>query len=81
MVTKVNVKDGRCTGVTYRTASGTHIVTAQREVILSAGAVQTPQLLELSGIGDPALLQRLGIALVHAAPRVGENYIDHFHLG
>lgn len=78
MVTKVNVKVGRCTGVTYRHASGLHTVQAQREVILSAGAVQTPQLLELSGIGDPALLQSLGIEVVHAAARVGENYIDHF---
>lgn len=78
MVTKVNVSQGRCTGVTYHTSSGTHTVDARREVILSAGAVQTPQLLELSGIGDPALLQGLGIPLVHAAPRVGENYIDHF---
>jgi len=78
LVTKVNVKDGRCTGVTYRSTEGLHTVTAQREVILAAGAVQTPQLLELSGIGDPALLQRMGIEVVHAAPRVGENYIDHF---
>jgi choline dehydrogenase len=78
LVTKVNVTEGRCTGVTYRTAAGTQTVNAQREVILAAGAVQTPQLLELSGIGDPALLQKLGIPVVHASARVGENYIDHF---
>jgi choline dehydrogenase len=77
-VTKVNVSEGRCTGVTYRTSAGMLTVNAQREVILAAGAVQTPQLLELSGIGEPALLQKLEIPLVHAAPRVGENYIDHF---
>lgn len=77
-VTKINVNEGRCTGVTYQGAQGTHTVTAQREVILAAGAIQTPQLLELSGIGDPALLERNGIKLVHAASRVGENYIDHF---
>lgn len=78
LVTKLNVKEGRCTGVTYRDASGNHTVFAQREVILAAGAVQTPQLLELSGIGDPALLNKLGIPVVHAAARVGENYIDHY---
>jgi choline dehydrogenase len=78
MVTKVNVTNGLCTGVTYRDSAGMHTVNAKLEVILAAGAVQTPQLLELSGIGDPALLHRLGIPLVHAAPRVGENYIDHF---
>jgi choline dehydrogenase len=47
-------------------------------VILAAGAVQSPQLLELSGIGDPARLAALGIAPVHALPGVGENYLDHF---
>lgn len=78
LVTKVNVTEGRCTGVTYRSKGEVHTVRAQREVILAAGAVQTPQLLELSGVGDPALLQKLGIPLVCAAPRVGENYIDHF---
>lgn len=78
MVTKVNVTNGLCTGVIYRDSAGMHTVNAKLEVILAAGAVQTPQLLELSGIGDPALLHRLGIPLVHAAPRVGENYIDHF---
>lgn len=45
---------------------------------MAAGAVQTPQILELSGIGNPALLQTFGIPCLHAAPRVGENYIDHF---
>ncbi len=77
-VTKVLVHDGVCTGVIYRAPEGEHTVKAQREVILAAGAVQTPQLLELSGIGNPEFLQRLEIPLVHAAPRVGENYIDHF---
>lgn len=48
------------------------------EVILAAGAVQSPQLLELSGIGQPQLLQSLGIPVLHALPGVGENYIDHF---
>lgn len=75
---KVNVENGRCTGVTVRVNGIEQTVLAHREVILSAGAVQTPQILELSGIGQPALLQRLGIAVVQAAPRVGENYIDHF---
>jgi len=77
-VTRVNVEKGRCTGVTYRQGGQLVTVNAAREVIMAAGAVQTPQILELSGIGDPELLQRMGIAVVHAAPRVGENYIDHF---
>ena len=70
--------DKRCTGVSYRRGGTQFTVQAQREVILAAGAVQTPQILELSGIGQPALLQGLGITVLHAAPRVGENYLDHF---
>ena len=47
-------------------------------MILAAGAVKSPHLLELSGIGQPALLQSLGIAVKHELPGVGENYRDHF---
>jgi len=50
---------------------------ARREVILSAGAVQSPQLLELSGVGNPAILNPLGIATVVDLPGVGENLQDH----
>jgi choline dehydrogenase-like flavoprotein len=78
LVTRVMVEKGRCTGVTYRQNGQSFTVHAQREVIMAAGAVQTPQILELSGIGQPELLQRLGIPLVHAASGVGENYTDHF---
>jgi choline dehydrogenase len=67
----------RCTGVRYRCAGQDVEVKAAREVIIAAGAVQTPQFLELSGIGRPELLQRLGIPVRHALPGVGENYIDH----
>ena len=77
-VTRVNVENGRCTGVTYRQGEKFITVKAVCEVVMAAGAVQTPQILELSGIGDPALLQKHGITSVHASPRVGENYIDHF---
>lgn len=50
---------------------------ARREVILAAGAVDSPKLLQLSGIGDPAALARLGIAVRHALPSVGANLQDH----
>lgn len=50
---------------------------ARREVILSSGSLATPQLLQLSGVGPGALLQRYGIPLVHDLPGVGENLIDH----
>ncbi len=50
---------------------------ARREVTLSAGAVDTPKLMQLSGLGDPDLLAKHGIALVHALPAVGKNLQDH----
>lgn len=67
----------RCTGVRYRRGGEMLEARAGREVLLAAGAVQTPQLLELSGVGHPDLLQRLGIPIRHALPGVGEHYIDH----
>ena len=50
---------------------------ARREVVLSAGAIQSPQLLMLSGIGDADALRALGIAPVHHLPEVGRNLQDH----
>ena len=55
-----------------------HEARAAREVIVSAGAVGSPKLLELSGIGNPGVLVRQGIAVVHALPGVGENLRDHY---
>ena len=72
------VLEGRVArGVEYRRDGALHTAMARREVILSAGAVNSPQLLQLSGIGDPALLQSLGLAVRHAAPRVGQGLQDH----
>ncbi|TAM53053.1 MAG: choline dehydrogenase [Paraburkholderia sp.] len=73
----------RCTGVAYRGgATGTRDCFAQAriEVVLAAGAVNSPQLLELSGIGNGARLQRLGIEVVHELRGVGENLQDHLQL-
>lgn len=68
----------RVVGVEYEYGGQKHEVRAARSVILSAGAVQSPQLLELSGIGRPALLREHGIAVRHAIEGVGENYRDHY---
>ncbi|QRG07377.1 GMC family oxidoreductase N-terminal domain-containing protein [Xanthobacter dioxanivorans] len=71
--------DGRrVTGITYRKGGQDILATARGEVLLAAGAVQSPQLLELSGIGHPQTLKSAGIPLVHALPGVGNNYRDHF---
>ncbi|MBM3524712.1 MAG: GMC oxidoreductase, partial [Alphaproteobacteria bacterium] len=76
---RILVENGRAVGVEYAAGSTVQRILAARSVIVSAGAVQSPQLLELSGIGDPARLKPLGIDVVHALPGVGENCRDHLH--
>jgi choline dehydrogenase len=66
--------------VRYLKAGATRRARARAEVLLAAGAIQSPQLLQLSGIGPPALLQRFGIPVVHASPGVGENLQDHLQI-
>jgi len=67
----------RAAGVEYRQGGELRRARARREVILSAGPIKSPQLLELSGIGQAARLQALGIKVVHDAAGVGENLRDH----
>jgi len=69
----------RCIGIEYETGGQVVRELAGREVILCAGAVATPQLLELSGIGNPDILAPLGIEVQHALPGVGENFRDHLN--
>jgi choline dehydrogenase len=69
----------RCTAATLLRAGGRVQVNA-REVILSAGAIGSPQLLQLSGIGPAALLREHGVEIVHDAPGVGENLQDHLQI-
>ena len=68
----------RCVGVRLNLNGEQREVRAKREVIVSAGSINSPQLLELSGIGQPELLQGLGIKVLHALPGVGENLRDHY---
>ncbi len=70
----------RAVGVHYRQGGQMKSVRCRAEVLLSAGAIQSPQLLQLSGIGPAPLLQRHGIAVVRHAPQVGENLQDHLQL-
>ncbi|MBI5792144.1 MAG: choline dehydrogenase [Rhodocyclales bacterium] len=70
----------RAVGIRYRKDGRDHEVRAGREVVLSAGALQSPQLLQLSGVGDAARLQGLGIPVTHHLPGVGENLQDHLQL-
>lgn len=75
--TKVLLEGKRATGVECIRGGIKTIVQARKEVILSAGPMQSPKLLELSGIGNPKILSRHGIPVVQALPGVGENLCDH----
>ncbi|TPG09929.1 choline dehydrogenase [Sphingomonas oligophenolica] len=77
--TRIAIANGRATGVDYVTGKKAQpaSVVADREVLLCAGAVQSPQILQLSGVGDPDRLATAGVKTVHALPGVGENLQDH----
>lgn len=77
--TRVLFTDKVASGIEYLQNGQLQTATAKREVILCAGAVQSPQLLELSGIGNPDLLKAQGVDVVHALPAVGENLRDHLY--
>lgn len=79
MVQKVLLEGKRAIGVTYRHPGGRMTVRAGREVILAAGGIASPQLLELSGIGKPDVLKAQGIDVLHPLDGVGENLRDHLN--
>ncbi|WP_312798174.1 GMC family oxidoreductase [Tianweitania sp.] len=79
-VEKVTVKDGRATGIAYRVNGQEMQALAAREVILSAGAIGSPHLLQLSGIGDGETLGEHGIDVVRHLPGVGRNLQDHLQI-
>ena len=76
-VQKILFQDTRAIGVEAMTNGSAMQYIAQREVLLCAGSIASPQLLEVSGIGDPARLKHAGIALRHALPGVGESFHTH----
>jgi len=76
-VKKIVFENRTAVGVFYHREGDTLFVRVTREVILSAGALKTPQILELSGIGPAKLLQDFGLPVVHDLKSVGENLMDH----
>ncbi|MEO6041690.1 MAG: GMC family oxidoreductase N-terminal domain-containing protein, partial [Croceibacterium sp.] len=77
LATKVEVQNGRAVALHYRKEGQNHRLQAEREIILSGGAYNTPQLMLLSGIGPADQLRELGIAVTHDLPGVGRNLQDH----
>ena len=77
LVTRILFGGRRAKGVEYRAGDVLRTASAGREVIVSAGSINSPKLLKLSGIGPPAELREHGIAVVHELPGVGENLQDH----
>jgi len=78
---KIIIKNKRAIGVQIKRGgpSGSiELITANKEVILCAGAIASPQLLQLSGIGAPAHLQDIAVSVAHELPGVGENFRDHY---
>jgi choline dehydrogenase len=70
----------RCTGAQVWTGNEMTTVTADREVLLCAGSIGSPQILQLSGIGPAPLLQQCGLPVIHDLPGVGENLQDHLQI-
>lgn len=81
LVSRVLIENGRAVGVEYIQGGRTKSLRAASEVILSGGAINSPQLLQLSGIGDPTHLSDIGIRVQAELPGVGENLQDHLALG
>ena len=80
LVSSIIFEGTRAVGVEYVQQGGKRSARAGREVLLAAGAIQSPQLLELSGIGDPELLRSLGIPVRAALPAVGAYMVDHLQV-
>jgi len=77
LLTRVVIENRRAVGVEVEIGGEKKRIDARREIILAGGAIGSPQMLLLSGVGDGAALQKLGIEVAHHLPAVGENYHDH----
>ena len=80
-VNRVVIESGRAVGIEYMQDGKTHSVRAEKEVILAGGAINSPQVLMLSGIGPGGHLSEMGIDVVHDLPGVGEDLQDHPAIG
>ena len=76
-VTRINIENGRAVSVTWRDETGEHTAHSEGDIVLSAGALVTPKILMLSGLGPAAQLKQHGINTLVDLPGVGQNLIDH----
>lgn len=81
LASRILLEGREARGIRYERGGEHHEAYARAEIVLSLGALQTPQLLQVSGIGPGTLLREHGVELVHDLPGVGENLIDHVHAG
>lgn len=79
-VQRIGFTGDHASSLQLRGSAGVRIVGVAREIILCAGAIETPKLLQLSGIGPAPLLQALGIPVIHDAPNVGRNLREHLYI-
>lgn len=77
LVSRVLLQDKQAVGIEYQKGKSTHVVKCDKEVVLSAGSIGSPHILQLSGIGEPQALEAAGIEVKHALPGVGKNLQDH----
>jgi len=78
LAARIEIADGRAMGVSYYQGKQLRRLSARREVILCCGAINSPKLLQISGIGPEDVLRELGVSIVTALPGVGENLRDHY---
>jgi choline dehydrogenase len=78
LVERIDLEGRKAVGITYRQGGQSKQIRARRDVILSGGAINTPQLLQVSGIGNADDLREIGVAVKHALPGVGRNLRDHY---
>ncbi len=81
LTSKIIIKNGRAVGVEYLHGRDVKTVYADKEVIVSGGAFNSPHLLQISGIGDPQHLRKIGVKVEHDLPGVGQNLQDHVGCG
>ena len=79
-VSKIIFKDKKAIGVEIKNNNKTEIYHCNKEIILSAGSINSPKILQLSGVGDPKLLKQNNIEVIHELPGVGQNLQDHLEI-